>query len=335
MIKIKITDVAKRAGVSKSTVSQFLNGRFEYMSKETKKRVKAAVDDLNYIPNPIARSLKTDKTQMIGVIVRDITGYDTSRFIRGIHDYCKTSEYNALIYNTDFDSDIEAKSLHALSQLRVEGMLIASSGKNTSLITDFIDSGMPIVQFQIEHDGNEKNIVVCDYRQAAFEATEYLINQGHKKICFITQDFKNIKSRRERYLGYVEAHEKHNLPVYEELIQYWDREKGFEQPIRKILDADISPTVLFTQQLAIATELLTILDKENISIPDDVSLLAFEEVPNTEFFKVPISVVKQESHKLGYEAAKLLLSNIKTKNKDANRITIPCTLIKRHSCKKI
>ena len=73
MNKIKITDVAQRAGVSKSTVSQYLNGRFEYMSKDTKQRVKQAVEDLNYIPNPIARSLKTDKTKMIGVIVRDIT----------------------------------------------------------------------------------------------------------------------------------------------------------------------------------------------------------------------------------------------------------------------
>jgi len=332
---IKITDVAQQAGVSKSTVSQYLNGRFEYMSKETKKRVQAAVEDLNYIPNPIARSLKTDKTKMIGVIVRDITGYDTSRFIRGIHDFCKTSEYNALIYNTDFDPEIEAKSLHALRQLRVEGMLIASSGTNTSVITDFIDAGMPIVQFQIEHDGKEKNIVVCDYRKAAFEATEYLIGLGHKDICFVTQDFKDIKSRRERYLGYVEAHEKHNIPVKEELVQYWHRETGFEQSFIDILNADDKPTVLFTQQLAIATELLSILNEGNISIPDDVSLLAFEEVPNTEFFKVPISVVKQESHQLGYEAAKLLLKNIKTKNQDANRITIPCTLIERESCKKI
>jgi DNA-binding LacI/PurR family transcriptional regulator len=335
VIKIKITDVAQRAGVSKSTVSQYLNGRFEYMSKETKKRVKAAVDDLNYIPNPIARSLKTDKTKMIGVIVRDITGYDTSRFIRGIHDYCKNSEYNALIYNTDFDPEIEAKSLHALNQLRVEGMLIASSGKNTSIITGFIEAGMQIVQFQIEHDGNEKNIVICDYRQAAFEATEYLIKLGHKRIGFVTQDFQDIKSRRERYLGYVEAHEKYNVPLDKQLTKYWDREAGFEDSFMDILDPSVLPTAFFTQQLDISTELLTIFKDKNISIPDDVSLLAFEEIPNAEFFQVPISVVKQESHKLGYEAAKLLISNIKTKSKAGNRITIPCTLATRDSCIKV
>ncbi len=335
MVKIKLVDVAQRAGVSKSTVSQYLNGRFDYMSKETKARVKLAVDDLKYIPNPIARSLKTDKTKMIGVIVRDVTGYDTSRFIRGIDDYCKTSEYNALIYNTDFDSDIEAKSLHALNQLRVDGMLIASSGKNTELITQFVDAGMPIVQLQIEHNGNEKNIIISDYKQAAFEATEYLINLGHKKICFVTQDFKNIKSRRERYLGYATALEKHNIKLDEKLIQYWDRETGFENSPTSVLNSDISPTAFFTQQLAITTDLLTDLNQHNVSIPDDVSLLGFEDLPMADFFKVPITVVKQESHKIGFEATKLLLDNINTKNNVSHRIMMPCTFIERGSCKKI
>ena len=97
MAKVKLVDVAKLASVSKSTVSQYLNGRFDYMSKETQVRVRAAIKELDYVPNPIARNLKADKTKTIGVIVRDITGFDTSRTIRGVDDFCKTSEYNALI----------------------------------------------------------------------------------------------------------------------------------------------------------------------------------------------------------------------------------------------
>ncbi|TYK66968.1 LacI family DNA-binding transcriptional regulator [Colwellia echini] len=335
MSKIRLIDVALRAGVSKSTASQYLNGRFDYMSKETKERVRVAIQELDYVPNPIARSLKTSTTKTIGVIVRDITGFYTSRTIRGIDDYCKDSEYNVLIYNTDFDPAIEAKSLQALYQLRVDGIIIASSGRNAELIDEFINKGLPIVQFQIEYDGYERNIIVSDYRQAAFEATEYLISLGHQRICFVTQDFKDVKSRNERYLGYASALKKHDIPLESQLIQYWHRETGFKQAPKEILTSTNAPTAFFTQHLAITTELLTHLNEENIAIPNDVSVLGFDDIPMAEFFKVPITVVKQDPYKIGVEATKLLLDNINDKEKLSHKIMVPCALARRDSCKKL
>jgi DNA-binding LacI/PurR family transcriptional regulator len=335
MKKVKLVDVAQLASVSKSTVSQYLNGRFDYMSKETQIRVRAAIKELDYVPNPIARNLKADKTKTIGVIVRDITGFDTSRTIRGVDDYCKASEYNALIYNTDFDPETEAKSLEALYQLRVDGIIIASSGKNNKLIADYVNKGMPIVHFQLEHDGSEKNIILSDYKQAAFDATQYLIKLGHKKICFVTQDFKNVKSRNERYLGYLSALKKYDIPLDENLIQYWQRETGFEHSPKSIIESSAAPTAFFTQHLAITTELLTHLNQEKISIPNDISLIGFDDIPMSEFFKVPITVVKQEPYIVGKEATKLLLNNINDKNNHSQKILISCSITERQSCKKI
>ncbi|GAA6186661.1 MULTISPECIES: LacI family DNA-binding transcriptional regulator [Alteromonadaceae] len=335
MAKTKLIDVAERAGVSNSTVSQYLNGRFDYMSEKTKERIKIAVSELDYVPNPIARSLKMNKTKTIGVIVRDITGFYTSRTIRGIDDFCKTSEYNLLIYNTDVDPKVEAKSLETLYQLRVDGIIIASSGKNTDLINRYSDGGLPIVHFQLEHDGNEKNIIISDYRKAAFEATEYLIQLGHKRICFVTQDFKHVKSRKDRYLGYSDALQKHGIPLDEQLIQYWRRETGFEHSPTSLLDADNPPTVFFTQHLAITTDILTALNAENISIPDDVSILGFDDIPMADFFKVPITVITQNPYEIGRQATKLLLNNINNKEPSSEKIMIPCSLIKRLSCKQI
>lgn len=333
MAKIKLIDVANLAGVSKSTASQYLNGRFEYMSQKTRDRISEAIKELDYVPNPIARSLKSDKTKTIGVIVRDITGFDTSRVLRGIDDFCKTSEYNVLIYNTDFDPEVEARSIRALFELRVDGIIISSSGKNIPLLSDYGQNGLPIVEFQLEHDNSDKNIIISDYKQAAFDATEYLIQLGHKHICFLTQNFENVKSRNERYLGYVSALNKHNIKVDKSLIQYWHRETGFQNSIKDMLHSTPAPTAIFSQHLAITTDLLTQFNQEGISLPEDISLLGFDEIPMADFFKVPITVVKQEPYKIGSEAAKLLLENIKNKTLPNRKILVPCSVVQRQSCK--
>lgn len=336
MTKVKIVDVAERAGVSKSTVSQYLNGRFDYMSERTRSKVEAAIKELNYVPNPNARSLKSDKTYTIGVIVRDISGFYTGRVIRGIDDYCKDSKYNVLIYNTDFDPEAEARSLQALRQMRVDGIIIASSGKSLNLISEYIESGFPLVQFQLEYDQCESNLVVSDYRKASFEATEYLIGLGHKRICFLTQKFEGIRSREERYLGYLSALEKHGIELDPGLVRHWDRETRFHTSLAQIIDEN-QPTAFFSQHLAITTDLIQGFDKLGVEIPRDMSLLGFDEIPMVEHFKVPITVVRQDPYQVGKESARLLLQSINQgkKQTEKTKVTIPCTLVERESCREV
>ena len=332
MAKIKISDVALHAGVSKSTISQYLNGRFDYMSKATKERVASSIKELNYIPNAIARSLKTNKTKTIGVIVRDISGHYTSRSLRGIDDFCKSSQYNVIIYNTDFDPETEKRSLHSLKQLGVDGIIIASSGVTNDLIDEFNQTDCPVVQFQLEYENCNTNMVVSDYEKAAFEATEYLIKLGHKRICFLTQDFKTVKSRSDRYRGYFAAHEKYNIPLDMDLVRYWNRDNSFEQSIESILAIDNPPSAFFTQHLAITTDFLSEINRLNINMPEDLSLVGFDDLPMAEFFKVPVTIVNQKPYQVGAEAAKLLLDSISSGDKSTRRITVPCTFEKRMSC---
>ena len=334
MSKAKLTDVAAMAGVSKSTVSQYLNGRFEYMSKATQARVKEAISELDYVPNPIARNLKASKTKTIGVIVRDITGYYSSKAIRGIDDYCKANNYHALIYNTDFDSTLEARALESLYQLRVDGIIIASSGKNTQQISRYIAKGLPIVQFQLDHDDSEKNIIMSDYKKAAFEATEYLIELGHKRICFASQDFADVKSRNERFEGYTQAMAKHKINIEPGFVQHWNREEGFTNDVMDVIN-EVKPTAIFTQHLAITTELLNILNHNNVDIPQDISLLGFDEIPMVEFFKVPITVVRQRPYEIGHLSAKCVLNLIDHPDTPPQRTVVSCSIDKRESCRAI
>lgn len=334
MKKIKIIDVANHAGVSKSTISQYLSGRFNYMSPQTKARIEEAIKALNYIPNPIARSLKTDKTSTIGVIVRDIAGYDTSRVIRGIDDYCKNNNYNVVIYNTDFDEKNEAQALLSLQSLRVDGIIIASSGKNHEMINKLVNEHYPLVQFQLEYDQCPSNIVLSDYQQAAFQATEHLIKLGHRRIAFITQEFEGIRSRHERYLGYQKALQQYDIALIPSLIQYWSRATGLQTPLAELLNIH-QPTAIFSQHLAITVDIIKALEQLKLSLPDDISLLGFDDIPMVEHFKVPITVIKQDPYQVGHQSATLLLKHINDNNAAMTKITVPCQLVKRQSCQLI
>tara|TARA_R110001583_G_scaffold6618_1_gene33512 strand:+ start:11604 stop:12620 length:1017 start_codon:yes stop_codon:yes gene_type:complete len=337
MSKIRIIDVATLANVSKSTVSQYLNGRFGHMSAQTKERIRDAVEALNYIPNPIARSLKSDKTKTIGVIVRDISGFNTSRILRGIDDFCKKNEYNVLIYNTDFDEEVERRSLLTLRQMRVDGIIITSTGKNVKLINEYAETGFPIVQFQLEYNDCHTDIVLSDDREASQKATEYLISLGHQRIAFITQVFEDNLCRSERYQGYVNALQANGITLDKDLIQYWDRETGFQQSPIQLLETKKAPTAFFTQHLAITTELLKKLNIANIEVPEQVSIVGFDEIPMVEMFKVPVTVVQQDSYHLGIESAKLLLDGLMSEKQsnEAKIVIVPCSLIKRSSCREI
>jgi DNA-binding LacI/PurR family transcriptional regulator len=337
MAKIKMIDVATLAGVSKSTVSQYLNGRFGHMSAQTKERIRLAVEELNYVPNPIARSLKSDKTKTIGVIVRDISGFNTSRILRGIDDFCKKNDYNVLIYNTDFNEAIERKSLVTLKQLRVDGIIITSTGKNNDLINDYIGADFPVVQFQLEYADCNSDIVLSDDRGAAQKATEYLLNLGHRRIAFLTQNFDDNLSRTARYQGYIDALHTYNVDYDDSLIHYWHRDTGFKKSPTKLLKSDNAPTAFFTQHLAITTDLLKDLHEQKIEIPKKVSVLGFDDIPMVEMFKVPITVMQQNPYQIGEESAKLLLDKLLSPDSHSGieKIIVPCELVVRSSCQSI
>ncbi|MCQ8847094.1 substrate-binding domain-containing protein [Alteromonas stellipolaris] len=247
-------------------------------------------------------------------------------------DYCKSHGYDLFIYNSDFEPKTEKNALTTLCQLNVDGAIIASCGNNAKLIEDISNNTMPVVQFQLEHDDCDTGIVVADYKRASFDATEYLINLGHKHICFVTQKFESVKSRQEKYQGFVDAHTKHNLPVDETLTIHWSRQDGLHRSPIDMLKSDNPPTAFFTQQIAITIDVLKELEAANIPIPQDVSLLGFEEIPMAEFFKVPITVIKQQPYELGGEAARMLMNKINNPKSVNTRMLVPCSLVERSSC---
>ena len=336
MKRVKMSDVAKKTGVSLSTVSQYMNGRYEYMSSETKEKIKNATKELNYIPNSIARSLATAKTKTIGVIVNNITGYFTSSVVRGVEDYCKKNDYSIIIYNTDHDSELEKKSINILKMLRVDGILIVPSGKNNELISKEKNSGMPIVQMYMEYDDLDISTVISNYRKSAYDATEYFINLGHKNIAIITQEYENTRSRHDRILGYKDALINNGLSFNKELIHIWDIYSDMNVLFEKIVKNKNLPTAIFVMHSAITISLLKHFKLKNINIPEDFSIIGFDEIPNADLMKTPVTVVKQSTYEIGQKSAELILNKINNKEEvKSKKIIMPCELKIRESCKEI
>lgn len=191
------------------------------------------------------------------------------------------------------------------------------------------------MQFQIEYQENTKNIVISDYFNATFQATEHLIKMGHQRICLLTQEFEGIKSREERIDGYKMALEKNNISFDPSYIQYWDRTTGFESIPSTLLGSPLSPTAFIPLHLSITVDLLKNLEQNNISIPSDVSIISFDDLPMADFFKVPITAIRQDDYKVGTESARLLMTAINGEEVKDNRIVVPCSIIERSSCTKL
>ncbi|SHH12779.1 substrate-binding domain-containing protein [Clostridium grantii] len=332
----KLIDVADKAGVSISTVSQYLSGRYKYMSKDTKERIRLTIEELNYIPNSIARSLKTDVTKTIGVIVFDMAGYFTSSVLRGIDDYCKKSNYNVIIYNTDYDAEIEKKSINMLKMLRVDGIIIASSGKNNKLLDEENKNGTCIVQVFMEYDDLDISTVLSDYKGSTFNATEYLIKLGHKKIALITQEYEHIPSRQDRILGYEEAMIKNGIALNLNFINIWDRFSDLNKTFDEALKSENSPTAIFSMHSSVTAELLNYCNMNKINVPEDLSIIGFDELPLANLFKTPITVVDQKPYEIGQKAAELVLWKINhKKERENNKVIVSCELKIRESCKSL
>lgn len=336
MKQVKIVDVAKEAGVSISTVSQYLNGRYKHMSEKTKYKIEAVIKEMGYIPNAIARSLKTNKTNTIGVIVFSIDGYFTSRVVRGIDDYCKKNGYNVFIYNTDYDAKIEKKSIKILKTMQVDGLIIASTGKNNELLQEVDNSGIPVIQMFMTYDDLNLSAVTSDNRQGTYEATKYLLELGHKDIALLTQPYNNIHSRKERLIGYETALIESGLELDPSRVYIWNRDSNTDEIFENILNTQKRPTAIFTLHTALTIGLLRYCNANGIRIPEDVSIIAFDKLPVADLWKTPITVVCQQTYNIGEESAKLVLSRINSEEEARiEKIILPCNLEKKASCKSI
>ncbi|SKC47018.1 LacI family DNA-binding transcriptional regulator [Maledivibacter halophilus] len=312
MGKVTIKDVAKRAGVCVATVSRVLNNNYPVKEK-TKNKVLEAIQELQYQPNDIARSLKNNKTNTIGVIVADISNAYFMQIAKGIENVIQEKGYNLIISSTDENPLKEIEILDMLSQKRVDAIIISSCNNDGTFIERLIKRGLPVVLIDRRIKGLTADIIVEDNYVAAYDLVSQLIAKGHKRISIVNGS-NFVSSGQERFEGYKKALEDNCLKIRNEYIFQGEfRKEVAYTKIKKMLetmDKDELPTAIFAANNLMAEGVMAALFEKNINIPEDISLVSFGELSTPELIKPRLTVVSQKAFSIGQKAGELAIQRI-------------------------
>ncbi|MEN1968896.1 substrate-binding domain-containing protein [Lentibacillus sp. N15] len=336
MKKVSITDVAKAADVSNSTVSQYLNKRFNYMSEGTKKRIEDAVEKLNYQPNYIARSLRQKKTSTIGVIVANILHTFSTQVIRSIEDYCHLHQFHVIVCNADDDPKKEKNYIKMLRAKQVDGLIVFPTGENLDLYKKLLDENYPLIFMdRLGPDGKGYSILL-DNEKASSLAVQHLIDEGIKEIGIVTTLLsQHLTPRLERVKGYRKVLEENGLLVKDEYIIHTEL-KQIKNSIKKMFALPNPPKGLVAGNDLTLLEILELCREEGINLPRELALVGIDEVPFASAFNPMITTVAQPAFDMGSKAAKLLLQTINDEIKETGNVfRFEPKLIIRESSKQI
>jgi len=318
-----IADVAEKAGVSVSTAARVLSGT-GYAADDTRRLVLEAAKDLGYVPNRIARSLRTRRTQLIGLLVGDVENSFYSVIARHVESVAKDAGYHVVLCNSDDDPDIEREYLQLLDGVRVDALIVTPTSKNRRSLARLIDKDIVIVQMDRRVDGLRADAIVVDNEAGAESAVSHLIEAGHSLIGILTGEL-TVPTARQRLAGYERALEEHGIPVRPELIRSgsFHREHAIEDATA-LIGAHPTPTAIFAANNILAEGVLVALGERGLRVPRDMSVVAFDDVEWMSMVDPPLTTVQQPTKDMARGAAELVLRRLREGTADA-----PTTMVFR------
>ncbi len=333
-----IKELAGKLGVSVTTVSRVLNGKSEKfrISKSTRRKVLEAARKYHYSPNRIARGLKLEKTETIGLIIPDIANPYFGSIAKTIEMEAHKSGYSIILSDSLDDINTEAELLQLLTGRKVDGIIIAPTGKSSKHVTEIQEQGIPVVVIDRYFPDANLPFVTTDNYTGAFLAVQHLIEMGHRRIACI-QGINGISANNERVRGYKEVLQKNNLEVDEALILGIDfgEKNGYIQT-QKVLALTNRPTAIFALSNLISLGTLRALKEAGLTVPDDISIVSFDEQPYSAFLACPMTTVEQPREKIGRLAFDFLLKMINEgTSKKIDNLMLQPRMIFRESVKKI
>ncbi|ACI18412.1 LacI family DNA-binding transcriptional regulator [Dictyoglomus thermophilum] len=326
-------DVARLAGVSISTVSHVIN-KTRYVEPETREKVYQAIKTLGYRPNILASSLRKRVTNTIGLIISNITNLFYPEVVRGVEDLLAKYNYNLILCNSDEDVEKEKNYIEVLFSRRVDGLIItpSKSSETRENLDLFREKNIPVVLVDRKIEGLEEDVVLADNIEGTYEAISYLISLGHKRIGIITGPL-DTTTGCERLEGYLKALEDKGIKKDDNLIYEGDfKKEGGYKGVEALLNINNPPTAIFTSNNLMALGALKKITELGLKIPQDLSLISFDDMDWFPYFSPPLTAVYQPAYELGETAVKLLFERLKRGRKKRKEVRLPTKLIIRESC---
>ncbi len=335
---ISIKDLASILGFSITTVSRVLNGKSEQyrIKKETEIKIQETAKRLNYIPNQFARSLKLSKSETIGIIVPDISNPFFAELIKITESHCRENGYAVVIGDSNNDITQEEEMIRLFKNRKIDGLIIAPVGTSFSHIVNAYKQGLPLVLIDRWDKMTQIPTVTSDNYQAAYNATKYIIENGHKSIACI-QGLQNSYPNNDRVLGFTQAIKDYDLDLCKCLVvgNEFSIVNGYHQSIH-LLRLKMPPTAILALNNSIALGVLKAAAELNCSIPDNLSLVSFDEQAYSAYLNTPMTTIEQDKKAIGRKAVEILMTQICDQNYSLIEVLkIPTKMNTRFSVKKL
>jgi LacI family transcriptional regulator len=328
-----IIDVAKHAGVSKTTVSRVVRGEEDRVSEETREKVVESIDKLGYVHNALARGMRTNRTFTIALIIPDITNPFWPEVARGVQDALDEEGYTVLMGNSDWDLKREQDFLTTMRRNLVDGILInPTSVSNKALL----ELGLPTVVLGLGSEFPNFDIIGSDSRSGSEMALQHLYDLGHRRIGLIN-GLSRRSSRSSRLDAYYEFHQKMGMDIDTELIINvpYGQEYGYRGMLQ-ILNTSNRPTAVFAANDILAIGALEAIYDSGFNVPEDISLIGMDDIYPVSVTRPPLTTIAKQKYKIGRKAVELLIDRIDSNSESAiKKIAIPCHLQSRGSTRLI
>lgn len=327
-------DVARRAEVSQALVSYVLNDKHTIsVPEETRRRILEAIDELGYVANTQARSLRTRKTDTIAAIIPDITNPFYPAFARGIQNVAEQRGYNLILSNTDGDPEKERRQLLNLGRGHVDGAILAMWNPPVDVVQSLLQFGLTLAALST-YQGRELGIdsASIDNRAAARAAVTYLIGRGYRRIAVISGEH-HTPPHRDRLAGYHDALNAAGLTPDPALIQNSRfNEEGGYRAMRNLLLLDPLPEALFAANDLMAIGAMAAIHETGLRIPDDIAVVGFDDIPAARLVTPQLTTIAQFANPLGGRLAEMLFTRLEGRAPEQPQYTLmPYELIIRHS----
>ncbi len=356
MARVNIRDVAERAGVSTATVSHVLN-ETRFVRDETRQRVLAAIEALNYHPSAIARGLATNSTRTVGLIISDIANPFFTAVVRGVEDKLNQHGYRTILCNTDEDPGREDEYLRLLFAHQVDGLIIAPTGVYSEHLVRMAQDEVPIVLLDRTAPGIEAPLLGVDNEGGGYQATRYLLELGHRRIAVLT-GLETISTQGQRVAGYKKALQEAGLAFDEALVvrassrlREWQFSAAALQPadsvltniqmtpvafsaLRQLFELSQPPTAIFITNNQMILGTLHVLREKGLFCPDQISLVGFDDQDWAPLFSPPLTVIRQPTYQLGWNVADWLMKLVHHQEIEP-AAPLPVELIIRESCRRL